>query len=265
MTNILNVVGLGLWTGGRNPAQILADVDLSMEVGQRCGIIGFSGAGKSMLLRCLTASQPSGSRVDGQITIDGVRLDGIKASRRRRVVADHVAVLRQDSMGSLNPYQRIDTQLRRALRHSRHGSHDELDGSAARWLGRVGLSDVERILRSYPHQLSGGMRQRVSMALSLCGDQPLILADEPTTALDMPHQKECIDLIDRLTSENGRGLLFVSHDLALVWRLCRCVVVMDAGRIVEAGPVEQVFRCPAAEVTRELLTRTRKVRPACLS
>lgn len=222
MTEILAANGLGLRTGGRHPAKILADVDFSISTGQRWGVIGPSGAGKSMLLRCLTASQPAGSRLDGGIRVNGTPLDAIAPSRRRQFVARE-------------------------------------------WLGRVGLPDIDRILHSYPHELSGGMRQRVSLALNLCGDQPLVVADEPTTALDMPHQKECIDLIDQICTQQQRDLLFVSHDLALVWRLCEHVIVMENGRIIEHGPVDQVLTAPATDLTRTLLAQTRKVRPTCPS
>ncbi|QCV88565.1 ABC transporter ATP-binding protein [Acidipropionibacterium jensenii] len=265
MTEILAANGLGLRTGGRHPAKILADVDFSISTGQRWGVIGPSGAGKSMLLRCLTASQPAGSRLDGGIRVNGTPLDAIAPSRRRQFVARHIAVLRQDSIGSLNPYQRIGTQFRHVLAVQRRTRGPVTAGLSREWLGRVGLPDIDRILHSYPHELSGGMRQRVSLALNLCGDQPLVVADEPTTALDMPHQKECIDLIDQICTQQQRDLLFVSHDLALVWRLCEHVIVMENGRIIEHGPVDQVLTAPATDLTRTLLAQTRKVRPTCPS
>lgn len=250
---------------GRNT--LLHGIDLDVAAGERLGVVGPSGAGKSMLLRALAGFTPAGIEVSGSVRLiegrgEGFELMGLPRRRRHRLVTSRLAILWQDSLRSLNPYRTVGAQLSTTLRLH----HPQLRGRAlsetcTQWLGRAGLLD-EGILRRYPHQLSGGMRQRVAITLSLCGPQQMVLVDEPTTALDMVRQKECIGLLGELSRGLGRTMIYVSHDLALTAALCTRVVVVAGGRVVEQGRVEEVFGAPISPVTRRLVENTREVRPA---
>ncbi|MDO4785006.1 MAG: ABC transporter ATP-binding protein [Propionibacteriaceae bacterium] len=243
------------------PRPILRGVGFTLAPGQRTGIVGPSGSGKSMILKALTGFAPPSIEVTGTVALEGADVLALPAAQRHRLVTATLALLWQDSMQSLNPYETIGTQFTKTLRLHRSLPGDELRGLAAQWLDRVGLPHPDKVLRAYPHQLSGGMRQRTMLAMSLCGDQPIVVADEPTTALDVVRQAECIELIDELSRGRDRALLYVSHDLALTARLCTHVMVVDSGTIVESGTLDEVFGHPQHDVTRQLLHGTRKVRP----
>lgn len=240
---------------------ILRGVSFTLAPGQRTGIVGPSGSGKSMILKALTGFVPPGIEVSGTALLKGTDALTLPAVQRHRLVTSTMALLWQDSMQSLNPYETIGTQFTKTLRLHRPLPRHELRGLAGQWLERVGLPHPDKVLRAYPHQLSGGMRQRAMLAMSLCGDQPVVVADEPTTALDVVRQAECIELIDELSRGRDRALLYVSHDLALTARLCTHVMVVDSGTVVESGTLDEVFSRPRHDVTRQLLHGTRKVRP----
>ncbi len=263
----LRVRGLSVRTRGDSPALLLDDVDLDLAPGQRVGIVGHSGAGKSMFLRALTGFCPDSLDVQGSVQlIDGSgeiqELLTADTKQRRRLATGAMAISWQNALQSLNPYQTIARQLGATLRLHRQLTADEVRSASLQWLASVGLPDGAGLLGSYPHQLSGGMRQRVAIAMTMCGGQPIVVADEPTTALDMVSQAECIDLYDRLCAAGARSLLYVSHDLALVGRLCTSVMVIQDARVVESGGIDQVFGNPTSELTRALVAHTRRVRPA---
>lgn len=240
---------------------ILHEVSFTLGAGQRLGIVGPSGSGKSMMLKAITGFVPPGIEVSGSVTVQGAEVLGLTAPVRHRLITDTMALLWQNSMQSLNPYETIGTQFVKTLRRGSRRSRGEAGRDAVEWLERVGLTHPERVMRSYLHQLSGGMRQRAMLAISLCGDQPVVVADEPTTALDVVRQAECIEVLDELSRGCSRALVHVSHDLALTARLCTHVLVVDSGGIVESGTLDEVFGEPRHHVTRKLLHATRKVRP----
>ncbi len=259
---VLSVRGLGVHAG--SGAALLAGVDLDLAAGDRLAVVGPSGAGKSMLLRAVTGFLPAGLRATGTAVVTGadgpVELLALPVEQRQRTAAAQFAVLGQNSLGSLNPYRTVGAQLGETLRHHQPGlSRDTVREASLGWLARVGLTDPA-LLRCYPHQLSGGMRQRVAISLSLCGPQQIVVADEPTTALDMVRQEECVQLLDELGGQMGRALVHVCHDLALSARLCTTVVVIADGQVVEQGLLEQVFTDPQHRVTQRLLLHTRQVR-----
>lgn len=267
-TSVLRVRSLTVRSREPNPAILIDHVDLDLRRGERLGIVGPSGSGKSTLLKAIAGFTPARLAVEGTVLLDigtgqpPSNLLSESSTDRLRLVTTQMALMWQDSMRSLNPFQRIGTQIRRTLTlHEPHLSVRELDQMSVRWLERVGLDDAEELLRHYPHELSGGMRQRIVLVLSLCGRQPIVVADEPTTALDMVHQAECLDLLRTLCVESHRALLYVSHDLALVSRMCNRVLVLGGGAVVDSGSCEQVFANPSSDVTAMLVNRTRRVRP----
>ncbi|BBG03354.1 MULTISPECIES: ATP-binding cassette domain-containing protein [Pseudonocardia] len=246
---------------------LLDDVDLTVPPGGRLGVVGPSGAGKSLLVSALAGAPPAGVATTGRLTLGTapprtIELGRITPADRAGLAADLV-VIHQDSLRGLNPCLTIGRQLTDTLRRHRPDlpRRRRADESLA-WLSRVRMSDRERVAAAHPHQLSGGMRQRVVIALALCGGQTIIVADEPTTALDTVHQAECLALLDRLCSDGGRTLVLVGHDLALVAGLCDRIAVVDTGRIVEQGPTAGIVSSPSHQLTRDLVAETRRLRNA---
>jgi peptide/nickel transport system ATP-binding protein len=229
------------------------DVSFALEAGSAFGIVGESGSGKSLTLRAIMALLPTGARVEsGSVLLDGVTLDakgrGARAQRRARV-----AMVFQDPLSALNPVRTIGDQVaevpRRVLGHSRSSSRQR----AIELLGLVGIPEPVRRADAYPHELSGGMRQRVAIAMALASDPTVLLCDEPTTALDVTVQAQVLDLIDKLRVELDLAVIFVSHDLGVVRELCGSVAVMYAGRLVETGSTAAVLPAPRHPYTLGLL------------
>jgi len=229
-------------------------LSLTVAPGEIVGLVGESGCGKSAAALALLDLLPApGRRTRGRIRLDGIDLTAGGAKAFAAIRGSRVGMIFQDPMTSLNPYLRIGVQLREvAERHLRLRRRDaELRACAL--LERVGLADAEALLRAHPHELSGGMRQRVMIAMALLADPVLLLADEPTTALDVTIQAEILALIRELRRERGLGVLFISHDLGVVAGLCDRVVVMYAGRAVEVAPVAELFARPQHPYTEALL------------
>jgi microcin C transport system ATP-binding protein len=251
--------------GGR---QILAVDRVSFDVapGETVALVGESGSGKSVtalsvmkLLPYPTASHPSGT-----ITFKGQELLGRAENEMRRVRGDDISIVFQEPMTSLNPLHTIEKQIAEILL-----LHRGLAGEAARrriveLLTQVGIPDPEGRLGSYPHQLSGGQRQRVMIAMALANEPDLLIADEPTTALDVTVQAQILALLKDIQKRLGMAMLFITHDLGIVRKIADRVCVMKQGRIVEHGPVEQVFTAPEHPYTRQLLAAEPKPDPAPL-
>jgi peptide/nickel transport system permease protein len=227
--------------GGR---AVVSGVSFDIREGETIGLVGESGSGKSLTTLAITGLLPPGAEVSGSIRFRGEELVGMAARQRRRLLGSGIAMIYQDALTALNPGMRVAAQLKQVCR--RFGRH-----SPAELLELVQLSP-ERILHAYPHQLSGGQRQRVLIALALAGDPALLLADEPTTALDATIQAEIAELLRRLVAEHGLSMLLVSHDLAFVAELSTRINVMYAGEIVEAGPVGRVLDEPRHRYTAAL-------------
>jgi oligopeptide/dipeptide ABC transporter ATP-binding protein len=228
-------------------------ISFSVGAGDAFGIVGESGSGKSLTLRAIMALLPSGARLErGAVLIDGHELAaaGHVARVKRR---GRAAMVFQDPLSALNPVRTIGEQVaevpRRVLKRSRSDSRRR----AVELLGLVGVPDAARRFDAYPHELSGGMRQRVAIAMALAAEPSILLCDEPTTALDVTVQAQVLDLIDKLRVELDLAVVFVSHDLGVVRELCRDVAVMYAGRFVETGPTSELLQSPKHPYTLGLL------------
>lgn len=234
--------------------QAVRGVSLRVEAGEAIGVVGESGSGKSITLRALLGLLPQPARITGgSILLDGEDVTGLPARVRQRVLTDSVSMVFQDSLTALNPVMRVGDQIaevpRRRLGMSRSAAH----ARAVELMEQVGIPEPDRRYRAYPHELSGGMRQRICIAIALSTQPRLILADEPTTALDVTIQAQVLDVIDRLRRENQLGLILVSHDLAVVSQTCSRVYVMYAGRVVEEGDVRTLLERPRHPYTYALL------------
>ncbi|MBL8360516.1 MAG: ABC transporter ATP-binding protein [Rubrivivax sp.] len=225
----------------RGPADALRDVSFTLERGQTLGLIGESGCGKSITALALMGLLPDGARVAGSMRFDGVELTTLPEADWCRLRGNRVAMVFQEPMTALNPLHTIGTQIAESLR-----LHKGLAGAAARaealrLLERVQLPQARERLDAHPHQLSGGQRQRVVIAIALACGPDLLIADEPTTALDVTLQREVLDLIDELVREDGMALLLISHDLGVMADRVQRLLVMYGGTVAESGPTAEVF------------------------
>ncbi|WP_428957669.1 dipeptide/oligopeptide/nickel ABC transporter permease/ATP-binding protein [Streptomyces sp. cg35] len=243
---VLSVRGLAIGFDARHGGVDIVDgIGFDVRPGEVLGLVGESGCGKSLTALTVMGLQPKGARVQGQVTFDGTELTSLPMSARRRLLGHDMAMIYQDALSSLNPAMTVRAQLKQVVRRGGRRSPAEL-------LALVGL-DPDRTLRSYPHELSGGQRQRVLIAMALSRDPKLIVADEPTTALDVTVQAQIIELLLRLRAELGFALVLVSHDLALVADVTDRVVVMYGGQIVETGVTADLVGAPRHHYTRGLL------------
>jgi oligopeptide/dipeptide ABC transporter ATP-binding protein len=254
MTAILEVRDLCVSIGrGDSRFTAVDGISFSVNAGDAFGIVGESGSGKSLTLRAIMALLPSSARLDsGAVVVEGEELatSGHAARIQRRA---RVAMVFQDPLSALNPVRTIGDQVaevpRRVLRRPRGESRRR----AIELLGLVGVPEPARRFDAYPHELSGGMRQRVAIAMALAAEPTILLCDEPTTALDVTVQAQVLDLIDKLRVELDLAVVFVSHDLGVVRELCRDVAVMYAGRFAETGPTSDLLRRPRHPYTLGLL------------
>jgi peptide/nickel transport system ATP-binding protein len=219
------------------------DISLHIDEGEVLGVVGESGAGKSLTGAAIIGLlEPPGRVADGKIIFDGKRIDELDYERMRRLRGDQISMIFQDPLTSLNPLYSVGKQLTETIR-----THMDMDERAARGravelLNEVGIPAADRRLDQFPHQFSGGMRQRVVIALALAANPRLIIADEPTTALDVSIQAQIIKLLKRLCSEHGTAVMLITHDMGVIAETADRVAVMYAGRIVEIGPVQNVIK-----------------------
>jgi oligopeptide/dipeptide ABC transporter ATP-binding protein len=245
----------GLQTGlGRHGPLILNDVDIDLAPGEVLGVVGESGSGKSMLALSLMGLLPHPIAVrSGSAAWEGEDLLAMPPARRRALRGGQMAMIFQEPMSSLNPVMRVSQQIGEVLRW-----HRGLQGAAARdealqLLKRVEMPDPPRQLDSYPHELSGGMRQRVMIAMALAGQPRLLVADEPTTALDVTIQAQILELMRHIQRDTGMAVMLITHDLGVIAQMCDRVAVMYAGRVVEQGSVLDIFDRPTHPYTQGLL------------
>ena len=237
------------------PETVVYDFDLHMEPGDIVGLVGESGSGKSMTAMAIAGLL---SRHDmkkrGQILFEGTDLLTCDRAFLRGLQGDEISIVFQEPMTSLNPVYKIGWQVEEPLRiHYPEMSKEERREKALKMLADVELEDPERVYDCYPHQLSGGMRQRVMIAAAMICEPKLLIADEPTTALDVTVQAQIVNLLKKLNREKKTAILFISHDLSLVRQLCKRVVVMQGGYIVESGDIRQIYGNPREEYTRRLI------------
>ena len=264
MTAILDVTDLHVAIGRRPPLPLLRGVSLAVAPGEVRGLVGESGAGKSMIGRSIFGLLPGGARITrGSVAFDGRDLVTMPERERRGLLGREIALIPQDPMTSLNPVRRIGEQVAAVLRLKLGMSRREARGRALDLLTDVAIRDPARVLAAYPHELSGGMRQRVLIAMAFSCRPRLVVADEPTTALDVTVQRQILRLIHDLQHRNDAAVLFVTHDLGLVAKLCQTVTVLHAGRVLESGDTARVLRDAAHPYTRALLAATPRLdRPA---
>lgn len=229
-------------------------VSFSVSRGELVGIVGESGCGKSATIRSIIGLlRPPGKVVRGHALFLGEDLLAISAKRRRQLLGARIGFVPQNPFGSLNPVMRIERQFRRVIREHTEITRSEARELAQEMLQRAGIADPDRVLNGYPHQLSGGMAQRTVLSIAMCLSPDLVIADEPTTGLDVTVQRQILDLTVNLLQEENRAMLLVTHDLGVVAHYCKRVIVMYAGKVVEVGPTAEVFSKPGHPYTAMLL------------
>lgn len=236
------------------PQKVVKGVSFSMEKGEILGIVGESGSGKTQTALSILRLLKSNSGISsGQILFKGQDLALSTEQELEQVRGGEIAMIFQEPMTSLNPVLTVGSQIEEGLKLHTKLTPEERKRRAILAMEEAGLPGAEELYQKYPHQLSGGMRQRVMIAAALVTEPDLLIADEPTTALDVTIQAQILELLKEINRKHGTGILFISHDLAVIRRLCGRVLVMNEGRVEEEGEVEQVFEHPKKEYTRKLL------------
>ncbi|WP_138470893.1 ABC transporter ATP-binding protein [Poseidonocella sp. HB161398] len=255
MTALLDVRGLvTAFPGPEGDLRAVDEVSFQLARGEVLGLVGESGSGKSVTgFSIMGLVDPPGRVAAGQILFDGADLAQADADTRRSLRGRRIAMVFQDPMMTLNPVLRIGTQMTEALHAHVQISRQEARARARDALGLVGIPSPEERLDGYPHEFSGGMRQRVAIAIALLHRPDLIIADEPTTALDVTIQAQILSEFQKLTEEQGTAVIWITHDLAIVSGLADRIAVMYGGRIVETGGIEEVLRAPRHPYTRGLI------------
>ncbi|WP_449283027.1 ABC transporter ATP-binding protein [Leucobacter sp.] len=238
---------------------LVSEVSFSVEAGEVVGVVGESGSGKTLTGLSLLGLLPEGLRATGSLRFDGRELLTQSGKEWERTRGAEIAMVLQDPSSSLHPMLKLGEQLTDHLRLHLGLGRPEAEARAIELLERVHLREPKRLLRQYPHQLSGGMKQRVSIAIALACGPKLLIADEPTTALDANIRTEIIALLDELRRESGMGIIFVTHDLAMLSSIADRVNVFRTGEIVESGAADRLFRAPQHPYTRVLLDAVPKI------
>lgn len=247
------VEGLDIWLGPQR-SHVVRDFGLELSESEILGVVGESGAGKSQAAAGIIglAGREREVVTAGRVRFRGEDFDAADPRDLARLRGPGISMLPQESMASLTPVRRVGDLLVETLEQVGLGGGDQ---RAAELLAEVGFEEPERLLSSFSHQLSGGMRQRVALALSLASDPKVLITDEPTTALDLRLQAEVLALLSRLRRDRQMSIVLITHDLAVVAQLADSVILMKAGRVVEGGPTERVFNDPSDPYTRAMLER----------
>jgi peptide/nickel transport system ATP-binding protein len=258
--SLLKVENLSVHAGSK---ALVSNLSFTLEKGERLGLIGESGSGKSLTSLAVTGLLPSGIIPSGSVHLAGQEIIGTPDRQLDRLRGTAAAIVFQEPLTALDPLMRVGRQIAEPLARRARRDGQSLDSHALALnvnslLTEVALGEHERVARSYPHELSGGQRQRVAIAMALACRPDLLIADEPTTALDVTTQAEILALLDRLVRDRNMALLFISHDLPVVANNVSKIIVLRQGEAVEAGPVEEVFTRPRHDYTRSLLTAARQ-------
>ncbi len=238
--------------GPKGPVEVVCGLDFTLDKGTITGLVGESGCGKSVTALALIRLLDRAS-ITGKILLDGDDLLAYDEKRMRKIRGKKISMIFQEPLTALNPVLSIGTQVGEVFRIHQGMNRKQARQASAEILERVGLSDPVRRLKQYPHELSGGMRQRVLIAMALACKPDLLIADEPTTALDVTVQAQILDLLMSLQSELGLTILFITHDLSVVAQTCDRVMVLYSGRLVESGPTRALLDTPAHPYTKGLL------------
>jgi peptide/nickel transport system ATP-binding protein len=257
VTPLLRLEELRTWiaTDG-DPVRAVDGVSLELGRGKALGLVGESGSGKSLLARSVLGLLPQGAASSGRVVFEGDDLLALPEARRQALWGNRIAMVFQDAGRALNPVLRVGRQMREGMVRHLGITRQEADERAAKLLAEVGVPDPARRLGNYPHELSGGMRQRVMIAMALSCEPDLLIADEPTTALDVTVQRQILDLLAEVRRAREMALILISHDLGVVAGRTDSVAVMYAGRVVEQGPTDALFDAPRHRYTEALLAST---------
>ncbi|MDK4738300.1 ABC transporter ATP-binding protein [Rhizobium sp. CNPSo 3464] len=251
---LLSITGLNAISDRDGGAPILRNVSLTLERGEVRGLVGESGAGKSTIAKALLGILPRTVRVThGSILFESRDLLKLPARDLRDIMGNEISLIPQDPQTALNPGRRIEAQLTDGLRLKRGLSSRDARLKALKLLEEVHIRDPERVLRAYPHELSGGMRQRILIAAAFALEPKLVVADEPTTALDVTVQKQILRLIRGLQEAHGTAVIFVTHDLGVVAQICDTVTLLYAGKVIEEGRTADVLGNPQHVYTKSLI------------
>jgi ABC-type dipeptide/oligopeptide/nickel transport system ATPase component len=232
------------------------EVSLDVWPKEIVGVIGESGSGKTMTALSAIRLLPHGARIGGAIALGGRDIVNMGEAEMRALRGDRIALIPQDAMQSLNPTMRVGRQVGEPYEFHRKQSYGAIWSKVVELLRAVKIADPETRVRDYPHQFSGGMQQRAMIAMGLALDPEIIIADEPTTALDVTVQARILKLLRDIRDERGSAILFITHELGIVAELCDWVYVMKDGKVIEDGPVKRIFEAPKADYTRMLLEAT---------
>ncbi|WP_156421543.1 ATP-binding cassette domain-containing protein [Aureimonas sp. AU40] len=233
--------------------RVVDDLSFTLARGETLGIVGESGSGKSITALAAIGLLPRGARAEGQILFEGRDMLALSERERCALRGRRIGMIFQEPMTALNPAMTVGAQIAEGIRLHTSATRREARAEALALLERVRIPDPARRIDSYPHELSGGQRQRVGIAIALALKPDLLIADEPTTALDVTVQKEVLDILEELVDELGLALILISHDLGVIARIADRTLVMLRGRTMEEGPTERVLRHPASSYTSELL------------
>jgi peptide/nickel transport system ATP-binding protein len=250
----LTVTNLSVSLHGRT---ILNSVSLTIETGQRLGVIGASGSGKTMLALAVAGLLPREAEVSGSVTLDGIELRELPERDLAQVRGDQIGIVFQEPKSALNPLQTLGKQITESLELHFSLSREQRREAEQRLAHKVGFDDPDRLLKSYPHQVSGGQRQRVAIAAAIAASPQLLIADEPTTALDVSVQQGILRLFTQLCKAEEMSLMFITHDIAVLSEMVSEAVVLDAGRVVETGKISQIVNAPQHPVTQQLVSAAR--------
>jgi peptide/nickel transport system ATP-binding protein len=253
-TKLLAVEGLTVTFGtARGPVDVVRDTTFTLGRNETLGIVGESGSGKSMTALAVMGLLPRGARTSGSIRFQGRELLGRPDSELRRLRGDVMSMVFQDPLSSLNPYYTVGLQIAEVHQSHRGGSRRAARKKVVEALERVGIPKPDERVDHYPHQFSGGQRQRIMIAMALICEPALLIADEPTTALDVTVQSQILALLSELKQQTGMAMLFITHDLAVIASIAQRVLVMRGGEQLEYAETEQIFCAPAHPYTRTLL------------
>jgi peptide/nickel transport system ATP-binding protein/oligopeptide transport system ATP-binding protein len=253
---LLRIENLRTWfDSDRGPIRAVDGVDFELEAGRTLGVVGESGSGKSVTALSVMqlVDEPGHISEDSRILFDGRDLARLDENAMELIRGNEISMIFQEPMTSLNPVYTVSEQIAEAVRYHQKVGAREAQARAVEMLELVGIPEAARRAKDYPHQLSGGMRQRVMIAIALACNPKLLIADEPTTALDVTIQAQILELMGDLRERLGMSILLITHDLGVVAEMCDDVVVMYAGRVVERGPIEEVFTSPQHPYTEALL------------
>jgi len=265
---VLAINGLSVGFGRKNEIEAVThDVSLSIKKGETLALVGESGSGKSVTANSILKLLPKGSShyLSGSIDFDGIDMLSCSERQLRGIRGGRIGMIFQEPMVSLNPLHKIGKQLVETLAIHRGMRQKTAEHLAIEWLAKVGIRNPEQKVNAYPHELSGGERQRVMIAMALINEPELLIADEPTTALDVSVQAQILDLLKELQQELGMAMLFITHDLSIVRRIADTVAVMQHGKLIETGGCQSVFNSPQHPYTQQLINSDPKGLPVTVA